>query len=86
MKNPKFHQLLRKRGMDVNQLAYFIDSLPTHVSQVLNNIPGRGGHTRRKLFKWLLPEEIAALGWTEEYKRWLSSRVPMASENAVSST
>jgi hypothetical protein len=82
MKNQKFHQLLRQRGLDVNQLAYFIDSLPTHVSQVLNNIPGRGGHTRRKLFKWLLPEEIATLGWTEEYRDWLANR----REAAISST
>lgn len=79
MKNPKFHQLIRARGIDVNQLAYFIDSQPTHVSQVLNNVPGRGGHTRRKLFKWLLPVEITVLGWTAEYNAWLAKRAPIAS-------
>lgn len=79
MKNQPFHKLIRARGIDVNQLAYFIDCAPTHVSQVLNNIPGRGGHTRRKLFKWLLPEEIAARGWTGEYNAWAAKREPVAS-------
>lgn len=71
MINRTFHRLIRKRGITVQFLADAIDSGRPHVTEVLNNVPGHGGRTRRRLFLWLLPEEIAALGWTVEYEAWL---------------
>lgn len=71
MRNPQFHQLLRRRRnaagepMTVSRLAAEIGAGRSHLVQVLNSVPGRGHYTRAKLLKALTPEEIAALGWQE---------------------
>lgn len=71
MHNKNFYRLLHARGITVQFLADVIDSGRAHVTEVLNNVPGHGGKTRRRLFRWLMPEEIEALGWTPEYRAWL---------------
>lgn len=63
MKNWRLHQAMKARGMDTKLLAILIDSSRTHVSQVLNNKPGRGGQTRRKLAEHLTPAELELAGW-----------------------
>lgn len=63
MKNAELHRLLRSRGMTVKKLSGAIGSRHSHVSQVLNNVPNRGGNTRRKLAKLLQPAELESLGW-----------------------
>jgi len=45
-----------------------------HLSQVLNNVTGRGRHSRRRLFPWLTHEEIKALGWEREFELWRRHR------------
>ncbi|MEN6533345.1 MAG: hypothetical protein ABFD89_06760 [Bryobacteraceae bacterium] len=78
MKNHKFYWLLHEprdgRGLPcwtVAMLAREIGSGRAHVTEVLNNVPGHGGKTRRKLvavFRGHFPywrEMLAALGWTE---------------------
>jgi len=45
-----------------------------HLCQVINNVPGRGGKTRRRLFPHLTHEEIKALGWEREYELWSRHR------------
>jgi hypothetical protein len=71
MTNRKFYRLLHARGLDGTFLAEMVGSNRSHVSEVLNNKPGHGGQTRRKLFLWLMPDEIEALGWKEQYEAWL---------------
>jgi hypothetical protein len=63
----------RGRGMTLQKLAARIGSTHSHLSQVLTHKPGRGGHTRRKLFPHLTPEEIRLLGWTDEFTAWARS-------------
>ena len=63
MKNRAFYRLLHARGLTVTRLAREIQSSRAHVNQVLNNVPGRGGHTRRKLRPLLSTPELVALGW-----------------------
>jgi hypothetical protein len=63
MKNAAFYRLLHARGLTTQRLALEIRSSRAHVTQVLNNIPGRGGQTRRKLRLLLTPAEILALDW-----------------------
>jgi hypothetical protein len=70
MLNPKLHQLLRAHGLDACILALRIGSAKTHVSQILNNVPGRGAHTRRKLARELadVPGALEMLGWDAKGK------------------
>jgi predicted naringenin-chalcone synthase len=56
--------------MTIGYLAAEIGSSRAHVCQVLNNTPGRGMWTRRRLFPHLTEKEMEALGWSEEYNRW----------------
>jgi hypothetical protein len=82
MKNVKFHQLLgAPRFADgtpmwtVGRLAAEIESGRSHVNQVLNNVPGRGYQTRRKLVSlfrrnftyWR--DFLITLGWDENGNR-----------------
>lgn len=65
MKSYLLHRLLHARGENTTTLAAKICSSRTHVGQVLNNDPGRGGQTRRKLAPLLTPEELALAGWDQ---------------------
>jgi hypothetical protein len=76
MKNKPFYHLLHARGLDTTMLAFFVGTSRAHLTEVLNNKPGHGGKTRRKLFPFILPEEAAALGWTDEYQAWLKGPQP----------
>jgi len=60
--------------MTTGELARRIGSGRAHVCQVLNNKPGRGIWTRRRLFPHLTKKEVEALGWSEEYNRWRRSQ------------
>jgi hypothetical protein len=72
MKNWKFHRLLHARGLSHEKLADAIGANRAHLTLTLNNAPrhGRGGATRRRLYGVLTAREIAALGWTNEYRAW----------------
>lgn len=76
-KKPEFYRLLRERGLFITDLGKAAGVGQSHLSQVINDYwgpaakPNRGKHTRIKLFPWLTREEIDALGWTEEFVRWL---------------
>jgi hypothetical protein len=77
MKNWKFHRLLHSRfdektgaRMTTTLLAALAGVGRCHLCQVINNVPGRGGKTRRRLFPHLTSEEIKALGWEREYELW----------------
>jgi hypothetical protein len=76
MNNWRFYRSLHGRRdkdgkqMTTEKLAEQIHSERTHVTQVLNNKPGRGGKTRRKLFRVLTEEEIRALGWWDEFEKY----------------
>ena len=64
----------RQRGMTLQKLAALIGlKKHNHVSEVLNNQPKHGHHTRPKLFPHLTPEEIRLLGWQTEYDAWRCS-------------
>ena len=65
-------RLDKKTGarMTTGELARQIGSNRAHVCQVLNNKPGRGMWTRRRLFPHLTEKEVEALGWSGEYNRW----------------
>lgn len=63
MKNHKFYDLLHARKMNTTKLAALIQSGRAHVTDVINNRPGHGYRTRRKLVPHLTDAEIAALGW-----------------------
>jgi len=80
MKNWQFYRLLHERRdekngarMTVSRLAALAGSGRAHVNQVLNNVPGRGFWTRRRLFPHLTEEEVRLLGWSDEYNRWRRS-------------
>jgi hypothetical protein len=77
MKNWKFHRLLHSRfdaktgaRMTTTLLAALASVGRCHLCQVINNVPGRGGKTRRRLFPYLTYEEIKALGWEREFELW----------------
>ncbi|MCC7374283.1 MAG: hypothetical protein IT581_06490 [Verrucomicrobiales bacterium] len=59
----EFYSAIADRGLDAGKLARRIRSNRAHVTLVLNNTPGRGGHTRKKLAKLLTPEELKILNW-----------------------
>ena len=63
MRNGPFIASLRERGVRQEDLAERIGSGRSHVCQVLNNVPGRGGRTRKKLAPLLTPRELTLLGW-----------------------
>lgn len=63
MKNRALLEGLKKRGLSIRALAKAIGSSRAHVSLVLNNAPGRGGQTRRKLAKLMTEEERGLAGW-----------------------
>jgi len=74
MKNYEFHKKLRERGMSVTKLARLIGNTGhAHVVQVLNNMPGHGLWTRRRLFAHLTADEVRLLGWEAEFDRWRTS-------------
>lgn len=78
MKNWTFYRQLHGRGLTVAKLAQAIASDRSHLNRVLNNHEGRGGYTRKKLFRLLTYDEIKALGWWDEFMNWLedTGRVP----------
>ena len=76
MKNKTFYHLLHKRGMDTTRLAELVGTSRPHLTEVLNNKPGHGNTTRRKVFPWILPEEADALGWGEQHRDWLKGTSP----------
>jgi hypothetical protein len=65
MKNRALLRSLDTRGETAATLARRIQSSRSHVSQVLANKTGIGGHTRRKLAPLLTAEERALAGWDE---------------------
>lgn len=73
-KNSEFHRLLAARGQTINGLVAVTGAGRSHLSQVINNNrgdkPGRGRHTRGKLYAVLTEQEIAALGWQAEFDAW----------------
>jgi transcriptional regulator with XRE-family HTH domain len=84
MNDWKFCQSLKKRGLSQTALARLAGVGRCHLSQVLSNVPGRGGHTRRKLFPHLTVEEVLMLGWAGEYADWLKKNgAAKADVNAV---
>ena len=70
MNNWNLMQSLKRRGLTQIALAKLAGVGRSHLSMVLSNVPGRGGHTRRKLFPHLTWEEILMLGWAAEYTAW----------------
>jgi hypothetical protein len=77
MKNTEFYKLLHSRfdeksgaRMNTTLLAERAGVGRCHLIQVLNNVPGRGKHTRRRLFPLLTLEEIKTLGWEHGYELW----------------
>jgi hypothetical protein len=81
MKNCNFHRLLHSRfdektgaRMTTTLLAALAGVGRCHLCQVINNMPGRGGKTRRRLFPYLTYEEIKALGWERDYELWSRHR------------
>ena len=81
MKNWDFHRLLHSRfdektgaRMTTTLLAERAGVGRCHLCQVINNVPGRGRKTRRRLFPHLTYEEIQALGWEWEYELWSRHR------------
>jgi transcriptional regulator with XRE-family HTH domain len=69
--NWSIHRSLHARGLTQATLAARAGVGRSHLSQVMGNVPGRGGHTRKKLFPHLTPDEILSLGWGIEYADWL---------------
>ena len=63
MKNRQLHQSLRLRQQSTTTLAAAIQSCRTQVCQVLNNTPGRGHVTRKKLAPLLTHSERELAGW-----------------------
>lgn len=63
MKNALVGHLLAERGWTQAKLAAAIGSSRAHVSLVLNNTPGRGYRTRKKLAPLLTARELDLLGW-----------------------
>lgn len=64
-----FLDLLRARRLTLTSLALLAGCGRSHLSQVVNGHPGRGGLTRRKVARHLRPEELAALGWDSMGRR-----------------
>jgi hypothetical protein len=73
MKQNEFKKSLRERRMSVTKLAHLAVVGRSHLAQVLENRPGRGLYTRRRLFPHLTAKEVMLLGWGDEYARWLKS-------------
>ena len=81
MKNIRFYQLLHLGRQPtggiwtVEALAENISSSRAHVTQVLNNVPGRGHQTRRKLARLFKAnftywrDLLLTLGWDENGNR-----------------
>lgn len=63
MKNYELYRSLHARGETTSSLAAKILSSHGHVSMTLNNTPGRGALTRRKLARLLTAEELKCVGW-----------------------
>lgn len=59
--------------MTITRLAREAGVGRAHLSQVLHNVPGRGGHTRRKIAPRLTTAERLLLGWDNTGKRCQSS-------------
>lgn len=66
MKNWELHKSLHARGLNQTRLARLAHTGRSHVSEVLNNKPGHGGQTRKKLAQFLTESELALLGWDKE--------------------
>lgn len=66
----RFYRSLHARGLDQTKLAAMAGTGRSHLSEVLNNKPGHGHLTRRRLFPHLKPAEVELLGWGKEYRRW----------------
>lgn len=74
MKNYQFYKLLHSRRdektgrrMTTTLLAEKIGSSRSHVTEVLNNVPGHGGNsTRRKLLTLMTHDELSTLGWSQK--------------------
>ncbi len=79
IRNGRFHYLLEQpkdsageRLWTVEKVAEAIYSSRAHVTEVLNNKPGRGGKTRLKLVRFFKQnftfwrDMLAALGWDED--------------------
>ena len=94
MKNARFYELLRipqtaagEPMWNVQRLATEIGSSRSHVTEVLNNQPGHGHQTRRKLVRlfrrnftyW--PDLLLALGWTVEGKIVLRGTLEIAGDS-----
>jgi hypothetical protein len=89
MKNYAFYRLLHSRRdektgwrMTTARLAELSGSGRAHVTEVLNNKPGHGHFTRRRLFPHLTRSEVRLLGWMPEYDRWRASQ-QRSTENIV---
>lgn len=63
MKAWKFYRSLHGRGQSLGKLAAELQTTHSHLSQVINGT--RGGHTRKKLTRFLTLEETTLLGWAE---------------------
>lgn len=75
MKNPRFHSLLRQcwweeERLNVTRLAEGLMTNRAHLSDVLNNKPGRGHQVRKKVVTFLqkhapemAPQILVELGW-----------------------
>lgn len=66
----RFKWLLSEQGHNQKSLAATLNCGLSHLNQVLNNHPGRGGQTRRKVAKWVAEscgeksaEMLKELGW-----------------------
>lgn len=57
-----FYRRLRRRGHDAGTLADKIVSGRTHVTEVINGTKD-SPRTRRRLARYLKPEELGLLGW-----------------------
>jgi hypothetical protein len=67
MKNYKFYRALHARGIKLDGLGRELNMQPTHLSMVFNG--QRGGQSRERIAKLLLPTELAMLGWNEKGER-----------------
>lgn len=59
----KFYRSLRARGMSLTKMAAALQTKHSHLSQVVTG--ARGGHTRRKMVRFLTLKETELLGWEE---------------------
>ena len=81
MKNREFHAQLRALGWTVTRLAVALHLNRARLGDALNNTPGHGGHTRRKVIRFFqaeMPEQaealVRALGWGESREQKAESR------------